>query len=259
MLVVISPAKKLDWTRVAAEPWEGRTQPRMQDAAVELAELARAAGADGLRKLMHLSPALADLNAERFAQFAAEPDPVGTRAAVLGFAGDTYVGLHAPSMDTASADWARGHLRMLSGLYGVLRPEDQIQPHRLEMGTRLTNARGRDLYAFWGAQIAQVLAQDAAEVGARHVLNCASREYFGAVDLDALGLPVITPVFLDRNADGEDKVISFHAKRARGAMARFVMENRVTDPVDLRQFDWMGYRWRDSPLDAPVFLRAAQD
>jgi cytoplasmic iron level regulating protein YaaA (DUF328/UPF0246 family) len=258
MLVVISPAKKLDWTRAGDAPWQGRLQPRFQDAATELAGLARQVGADGLRKLMDLSPALAQLNAERFAAFRAVPDPAGTRAAVLGFAGDTYVGLHAPSMDAAAADRARGHLRMLSGLYGVLRPEDQIQPHRLEMGTRLANARGRDLYAFWGDRIARMLAHDARETGARHVLNCASREYFGAVDLAALGLPVITPVFLDRTDDGEDKVISFHAKRARGAMARFVLENRVLEPGDLREFDWMGYRWQDSPVDAPVFLRATQ-
>ncbi|MEM8851848.1 MAG: YaaA family protein, partial [Pseudomonadota bacterium] len=144
---------------------------------------------------------------------------------------------------------------ILSGLYGLLRPLDALKPYRLEMGTRLKTRRGKDLYAFWGDRIAKALNQDAEETGATHLLNCASQEYFGAVDPKALKLPVITPTFLE-DRPGGPKVISFAAKRARGAMARFVAEHRITDPADLRGFQTGGYAWQVSPLDAPVFLRS---
>lgn len=254
MLVVLSPAKKLDWRPVdrPARP------PRFAAEAVKLAAIARRQGAKGLARLMHLSPALAALNAERFAAFTADPAPEALRPAMLGFAGDTYVGLHAASLEPEALDWARGHLRILSGLYGLLGPEDAIQPHRLEMGTRLKTPRGNTLYDWWGPRIARALADDAAAVGALAVVNCASREYFTAVDTDALGLPIVTPVFLEQNEGEAPRIVSFHAKRARGAMARFIIENRLTDPADLAQFDAMGYRFQpaDSRPDAPVFLRA---
>ncbi len=253
MLVVISPAKKLDWRPVDAPA----SVPRLQDEAVALAEVARALCAEELGRLMHLSPALSALNHDRFQRFSAEPAPETVRPAVLGFAGDTYVGLHAASLEPEARDWARGHLRILSGLYGLLRPDDGIQEHRLEMGTRLATPRGTSLYDWWGARIARLLQADAKAAGAVALVNCASKEYFTAVDQRAMALPVITPQFLDRNEGEEARVVSFHAKRARGAMARFMMENRLTDPADLRHFDAMGYRFRpdDSQADAPVFLR----
>jgi len=253
MLVVISPAKRLDWRPVDAPV----QVPRFQAEAVRLTRIARALTVAELERLMHLSPALAMLNHDRFQRFAGKPAPEALRPAALGFAGDTYVGLHAASLDGEARDWARGHLRILSGLYGLLRPDDAIQPHRLEMGTRLTTQRGKTLYDWWGPRIAKALREDAGAVGAQAVVNLASKEYFTAVDIRALGLPVVTPQFLDQNEGDAARVVSFHAKRARGAMARFVMENRLTDPADLRHFDAMGYLFQpeQSAAMAPVFLR----
>lgn len=253
MLVVISPAKKLDWRPVDAPA----TEPRMHDEAVALAAIARGLSPSELGRLMHLSPTLSARTYERFQRFAEQPAPEVLRPAALGFAGDTYVGLHASSLDPEAREWARGHLRILSGLYGLLRPDDAIQEHRLEMGTRLATPRGRSLYDWWGARIARLLREDAVAVSACALVNCASQEYFAAVDADALGMPVITPRFLDCTEGGEPQVISFHAKRARGAMARFMVENHVTNPADLRHFDAMGYCFQpaDSIEAAPVFLR----
>ncbi|MFN4058341.1 MAG: peroxide stress protein YaaA [Roseinatronobacter sp.] len=255
MLVVLSPAKKLDWS-----PYRGTRQlatPRFQAQAMELAALSQSLGAEGLKRLMHISDQLAMLNAERFVRFTADPASGNPRPAIYGFAGDTYTGLAAKSLDTDALDWAEGHLRILSGLYGVLRPFDALQEYRLEMGSRLQNAQGATLYAYWGDRVARALAADAQAVGAQVLVNCASTEYFGAVDIAALGLPVITPVFLDSTDDRDAKVISFHAKKARGAMARFILEHRVQDPRALRDFTTGGYAFdpdRSTP-DKPVFLR----
>lgn len=255
MLVVVSPAKKLDWAPVAgAHPLD---RPIFQDDAVTLAALAQAAGAAGLKKLMGISDALADLNADRFARFSSDPHAGDPRAAIYAFAGDTYTGLAAKSLDADALDWAKGHLRILSGLYGVLRPFDALQAYRLEMGSRLHSPRGNSLYDYWGDRIGAALASDAQAVGAQAVVNCASTEYFGAVDLAALRLPVVTPVFLDSTDDREAKIISFHAKKARGAMARFILENRLSDASALRDFTTGGYAFQPdvSAPDRPVFLR----
>ncbi len=254
MLVVLSPAKRLNWD--GPVPDVPRTAPRFAADAAELAGLADAQGADGLRRLMSISDALARLNAERFAAFARDPAPEATRAAVFGFDGDTYAGLEARTLDPDALDFAGRHLRILSGLYGLLRPFDAIQPHRLEMGTRLANPRGRALYDWWGPRIAEALNADAAEVGAQVLVNCASVEYFHAVDADALALRVITPVFLEDRPDGP-KVISFHAKKARGAMARFILEHRLTDPEALAAFDAGGYAHAPelSAPGRPAFVR----
>ncbi len=253
MLVVVSPAKKLDWSPVTTQ----LERPQFQDDAVTLARLAQNVGAAGLKKLMGISDALADLNAERFEQFSADPDAGDPRPAIYAFAGDTYTGLAAKSLDADALDWARGHLRILSGLYGVLRPFDALQAYRLEMGSRLHSPRGKSLYDYWGDRIGRTLAADAQAVGSRVLVNCASTEYFGAVDAAALGLPVITPVFLDSTEEREAKIISFHAKKARGAMARFILENRITDAKGLCDFTTGGYAFspdRSTP-DRPVFLR----
>ncbi len=255
MLIAVSPAKKLDWT----ERDVATTAPRMADQAAILAERARALSAGDLKELMKISDALARLNAERFAEWRADPAPDAVRPAAWAFSGDTYKGLEMATLDEAAVEFADRHLRILSGLYGVLRPRDAIQPYRLEMGSRLKTERGRNLYEFWGARISAALAADARAAGTDVVVNCASQEYFGAVDEDALGLRVITPRFLDEKG-GEAKVISFHAKRARGAMARFVCENRITDPEALKDFDAGGYahapEW--SEPDAPAFYRSAE-
>jgi cytoplasmic iron level regulating protein YaaA (DUF328/UPF0246 family) len=181
-----------------------------------------------------------------------------SKPAALAVAGDTYVGLEAGSLDADEMAWAQQHFRILSGLYGVLRPLDEIQPYRLEMGSRLKNPHGRNLYEFWGTQIAEALAQQARQIGTDVLVNCASQEYFGAVDLNALGLRVITPVFMEEKPDGP-KVVSFYAKRARGAMARYVIQRRLTDPLALNDFDTGGYQYRSdlSEQDRPVFVRPA--
>ena len=253
MLIVISPAKRLDWDVPAGR----MLSPRFQDEADTLAGHARQLSLKDLKALMGLSDDLARLNRDRFR--AMKDEDADARPAARAFAGDTYQGLEYASLSEAGADFADDHLRILSGLYGILRPRDAILPYRLEMGSRLKTRRGQTLYAFWGDRIARQLARDADAAGTDIVLNCASQEYFGAVKPDALGLRVVTPRFLDEK-DGEAKVISFFAKRARGAMARFACEHRLTDPEDLSGFDLGGYVYapdRSEP-NAPTFVRDAE-
>lgn len=255
MLTVISPAKRLNQT-----PHTGATAattPEFAPDAARLAQIAQALSVADLSRLMDISTALAVLNHDRFKAFS---DGTPGQPAAFMFNGDTYSGLEARAMDPDTLHWAQGHLRILSGLYGLLRPMDAIRPYRLEMGSRLANARGGDLYAYWGSRIADALTAQAISVGAVALVNCASTEYFTAVDPKALHLPVITPVFLeDRN--GEAKIVSFWAKKARGAMARFICSHHLTDPADLRGFDIGGYRHRADLSDAArlVFVRTAQE
>ncbi len=250
MLVVVSPAKKLDMN-----PAEDvtPTRPAFHAEAAELASVAQKLTVGDLQKLMKISEPLARLNADRFAEFGTMPE----KPAALAFAGDTYQGLEAGSLEPDEMDWAQDHFRILSGLYGLLRPRDAIQPYRLEMGSRLKTAHGTSLYDYWGDMIAKALNAQADAIGIDTLINCASQEYFGAVDRDALRLRVVTPVFMEEKA-GTPKVVSFYAKKARGAMARFVIQNRLTDPQALKEFDTGGYRYNDemSTDDSPVFLRA---
>lgn len=254
MLVVTSPAKKLDW----AERDQEMTWPALHDDAAELAEVARGQSVADLMKLMHISEDLAKLNYDRFQEFAADPKTEATRPAALAFAGDTYQGLEAASLEPEEMAWAQEHLRILSGLYGVLRPLDALQPYRLEMGSRLKNPRGKNLYEFWGRKISDALNAQAEVAGTDILVNCASQEYFGAVDLAALKLRVVTPVFME-DKNGTPKVVSFYAKRARGAMARFIIQRRLTDAESLLEFDTGGYAYQPqlSEPDKPVFLRSA--
>lgn len=249
MLVVVSPAKKLDMT-----PVEGitPTRPVFRAEAEELVQVARALDAGDLKKLMRISDNLAHLNADRFAAFGTMEE----KPAALAFAGDTYQGLEAASLDAEEMAWAQDHFRILSGLYGLLRPLDAIEPYRLEMGSRLATGRGKTLYDYWGDKIACALNAQAAEIGTDTLINCASQEYFGAVDQTALGLRVVTPLFMEERG-GEAKVVSFYAKRARGAMARFMIQNRLRDPDSLLDFDTGGYRHAPdlSEPDRPVFVR----
>ncbi|WP_353473585.1 peroxide stress protein YaaA [Salipiger sp. H15] len=252
MLVVISPAKKLDWAPRETE----MTTPDFGEDALRLVETARGLTTGDLKKLMHLSDTLAQLNHDRFRDYAETPEVEALRPAALAFAGDTYQGLDATSLDPEEMDYAQDHLRILSGLYGVLRPRDAIQPYRLEMGSRLKTSRGKSLYDYWGAQLSNALNAQGDSVGAEVLVNCASQEYFGAVCPRALKLRVITPQFLE-DKDGAPKVVSFYAKRARGAMARFIVTRRITDPEALRDFDLGGYAYDEerSTADQPVFIR----
>ena len=249
MLVVISPAKRLDWAAQEA----ATTTPAFAANARELAAVAKKLKPGDLKKLMSISDDLAKLNHERFQNFETETD---LRPAIYAFAGDTYTGLEAQSLSDDGLRYAQDHLRILSGLYGVLRPLDAIAPYRLEMGSRMKNAKGANLYAYWGDRLAQALNEQAQATGSAYLVNCASVEYFGAVDESSLALKVITPVFMEDKPAGP-KIVSFFAKKARGAMARFIVENRITDPEGLKDFDLGGYKFAPelSTVGKPTFLR----
>ena len=252
MLVVISPAKSLDMDPVDVLA----TVPEFQDDAIRLSKTARNLTLAQLKGLMSISDDLARLNRDRFKAFAADPTAAMVKPAVLAFNGDTYQGLEAKTLNADDLAWAQDHLGILSGLYGVLRPLDEIQPYRLEMGSRLKTRRGTSLYDYWGDTIAKALNERAAQAGTDTLINCASQEYFGAADRKALKLRVITPQFLEVK-DDRPRIVSFFAKRARGAMARFVVENRLTDADDILDFGTGGYAY-DADLsmpDKPVFLR----
>lgn len=253
LLIVLSPAKRLDFTPPAINV--PATSRRCADETAELAKVTKKLSRADLRRLMSISDALADLNYERFQSFDNETAE-GALQAVFAFAGDVYDGLDARSLAPADLDWAQDHLRILSGFYGLLRPLDAIQPYRLEMGTRLKTPRGSNLYDFWGERISLRLNEDAAPLPDRTLVNLASQEYFGAVDAKALKLSLVTPHFKERK-DGEARIISFFAKKARGAMARYAIENRIEKAEDLKAFDRDGYRF-DKALSTDadwIFIR----
>jgi uncharacterized protein len=241
MLIVISPAKALDFTR--PEGLAPMTTPEMTADVAELAKTTKKLKVSDLKKMMDLSDKLAELNRERFQAF--DPAMEDGLQAAFAFNGDVYSGLKARELDKKGLAHAQKHLRILSGLYGLLRPLDAIQPYRLEMGVRIKTARGASLYDFWGEKIAASLNAAAAGQKDRTLVNCASQEYFGAVDLKALTLPVVTAKFYEEK-DGASKIISFYAKKARGLMARYAIDNRIDKAEDLKAFDREGYRFQKS-------------
>ncbi|QMU58755.1 MAG: peroxide stress protein YaaA [Boseongicola sp.] len=255
MLTVISPAKRLDWSPCQAK----MTTPIFDSEASRLAGHARQLSLGKLKSLMDISDDLARLNRERFKSYESEPAEEATRPAIFAFAGDTYIGLDANSLDEQALERAQSHLRILSGLYGVLRPLDAIQPYRLEMGSRLKTRRGKSLYEFWGKDISKALNAQAEAIGTTFLVNCASQEYFGAVDPKALKPQIITPHFFEVK-NNSPKNVSFFAKKARGAMARFIVENRVTTVDGLADFDAGGYKFQpDLSGDGQlIFHRDAQ-
>jgi len=254
MLTVISPAKKLDFEGVALK--FDATEPAYQADAYSLSRTARRLSVAKLQKLMSISPALAKLNQARFKDFAEAPTPEQVKPAALAFNGDTYTGLQADTFTADELAYAQDHLRILSGLYGLLRPMDNIQPYRLEMGSRLATRRGKTLYQYWGARIAEAIN----EVESETLLNCASVEYFSAVKPEALTPKVITPVFMEER-DGDAKIVSFFAKKARGMMARYVMQNQINTPEGIKSFDHGGYAFQpaDSTPTKLIFTRAYPD
>lgn len=257
MLTVISPAKRLNEKTHPLPDGFSLSTPDFLSDTTKLVTIARQLTAEQLCNLMDISQKLGSLNSDRFRDF----DPKGSgHPAIHLYDGDTYAGLDARKMEPDALRWANGHLRILSGLYGLLRPLDGILPHRLEMGSRLNNPKGADLYAFWGAKIAKGLNAQAEAVGAKVLINCASAEYFGAVDLKELKLKVVTPIFLEEKA-GELKIVSFWAKKARGAMARFICDNHLTNTADLCGFATGGYVFQPSQSDESrlIFTRAAID
>ncbi len=251
MLIVLSPAKTLDYASPIVDV--APTKPEFSADARRLVSVLRELSPVEVARLMDLSDTLAALNVARYAAFRATPRAADVRPAVLAFDGDVYDGLRARELDAQGLAFAQRRLRILSGLYGVLRPLDAMQPYRLEMGTRLGTDRGRDLYAFWGDRPARSLKRALREAGGGALVNLASEEYFRAVDVGALGAPVVQPVFQDRRGDAW-KVISFNAKRARGAMARFAIEHRLDDPAGLKDFDADGWRFEPRASDASTWV-----
>lgn len=256
MLLVISPAKTLDFERPHARV--KATQPDFLDRSAELVDTLRKRSPPDLGALMKISPTLAELNAERFRAWHTPFTPDNARPALHAFRGDVYQGLDADSLAPADVRYAQQHLRILSGLYGLLRPLDLIQPYRLEMGTRLAVAGHRNLHAFWGTTVTDALNQLLAEQRRPVLVNLASEEYFGAVQTERLNARVVTPTFREfRN--GRYQFISMLGKRARGLMARFAITERVRTPEGLQAFAADGYRFdpAQSGPDDWVFTRGS--
>ncbi len=254
MIILLSPAKNLNFD--PAPKGIASSRPRLKSDTKELAEITRGLKNRDLKKLMGISDKLADLNVERFQSFKDSGKAPGEKQAVLAFNGDVYWGLEAKTLSPEDLNWAQDHLRILSGFYGLLRPLDVIQPYRLEMGTKLKTARGKGLYTFWGDKLARAINKDVKGQSQEVILNLASNEYFGAVDSDMLNAPVITPSFLDEK-EGKVRPLFFYVKRARGAMARWVIENRITKVEDLKNFTIGNYKFNQEMSDGSkwVFTR----
>jgi len=254
MLVVVSPAKNLDFE--SEIPVSQFTQPAMLEDTERLMEVCRTLSPADLSSLMKISDKLATLNANRFAEFSTPFSPDNARQAMYAFNGDVYTGLDAYSLDSETVGYAQKHLRILSGLYGLLRPLDLMQAYRLEMGTKLANPEGKDLYAFWDDRITYVLNKALEAQGDNVLINLASNEYFKAVKKKSLDGMIITPTFKDCK-NGQYKIISFFAKKARGLMARYILENRVEDVQGLKNFDVDGYVFSEEQSSSTelVFLR----
>lgn len=254
MLSLLSPAKSLNFETPATS--QIYTQPTFQKEAQELIDLLRNLSPQDVCKLMKVSDKLGSLNAARFQQWQLPFTTKNAKPAALAFTGDVYAGLDAANLSERTLEFAQNHLGILSGLYGLLSPMDLIQAYRLEMGTKFANNRGKDLYSFWQplvtAEINKRLEQQERPV----LINLASQEYFKAINSKQLRIPIITPVFKDWK-NGQYKIISFYAKRARGLMARFIAENRVDNPDGLKGFDLDGYSFNPSLSegDSWVFTR----
>ena len=252
MLILLSPAKQLNFA--PAREALATTRPMLREHIKELAETTRALSHADIKGLMKLSDDLADLNRERFQAF--DPDAEEGKAAALAFAGDVYRGLDAAALSDADLQWAQNHLRILSGLYGVLRPLDAIQPYRLEMGTRLKTSRGATLYDFWGDIVADKLKADLKDDKSQAIVNLASAEYAKAARLKSLDARVYTVEFKEEK-DGKLRSLMVYAKKARGLMARWIIENRLETPERLQAFNTDGYRYepRGSSETTLLFTR----
>ncbi|MHA3054090.1 peroxide stress protein YaaA [Acinetobacter sp. ANC 4633] len=257
MLALISPAKTLDYE--TALPSSDFTQPRLLDQSEQLIEVCRELSASQLASLMSVSEKIAQLNVARFQDWQTEFDFANARQAIFAFKGDVYTGLDAYALNDPQLDFAQQHLRMLSGLYGLLRPLDLMMPYRLEMGTKLHNPRGSNLYEFWGKRITDLIQQDLQQANSNILLNLASDEYYKVVKESALDAQIVKPVFLDQK-NGKYKVISFYAKKARGLMARFVIEQQIQQIEDLKAFNSEGYYFdaENSNAKELVFKRDEQ-
>lgn len=257
MLIVLSPAKNLDYQ--SSIPEVGATQPRLLEQTQSLIEHCKHLSPADLSSLMKISDKLATLNAERFNSFEFPFTNDNARSAIFAFNGDVYAGLDAASLNLQNIEYAQRHLRILSGLYGVLRPLDLMQAYRLEMGIKLKTKEAKSLYEFWGTKIAELLQDDLNAQNDNVLVNLASNEYFSSVKKDAVDAHIITPHFKDEK-NGKYKIISFYAKKARGLMARYIIEKELSEPSQLRAFDTAGYFFdeQESTETDYVFKRKEQ-
>lgn len=240
MLTIISPAKTLDYQSPLIT--SDYSKPQFMPETQQLVEVCKKLSANELAKLMSISPKLAEVNYQRFQDWHANFTPNNARQAILAFKGDVYEGLHVEDFTDKDLSFAQSHLRILSGLYGVLRPLDLIQPYRLEMGIRLKNGHNSNLYQFWGDKLTDYLNKELAQSATPTLINLASNEYFKAIKAKQLKASIIQPVFLDKSKD-EFKVISFYAKKARGLMSRFIIKNNINQSNDIKSFNLEGYQF----------------
>lgn len=254
MLFLLSPAKTLDFENAALT--DSYTQPRLLDDAKILNQDARKLSAEDVKSLMGVSDKIADLNVQRFQDWSTPFNLQNAKQAAYAFKGDVYTGLNIETCGEEAVEYVQHHVRILSGLYGLLRPLDLMQPYRLEMGVKFENTRGPNLYKFWGSKISDSLNEDLGEDKIDVLVNLASNEYFKAVDKKAINARIVTPVFKDLK-NGAYKIISFYAKKARGLMVHYAADNHVEDVEALKNFDYEGYRFceEQSKGDTWVFLR----
>ena len=249
MLAIISPSKTQDFSKCTIDSF---TQTRQIDSSDELIGILKNKSKSQISKLMSLSEKLSELNFDRFQKFKLPFTLDNAKQAILAFKGDVYNGINAPELSSEDLEFAQGKVRMLSGLYGVVRPLDLIQPYRLEMGTKLSNAKGRDLYDYWGSEISSVLNDDEPDL----IINLASNEYFKAIDKQTLNANILDIVFKEKKGDSY-KVIGIYAKRARGLMVNYIIRNRLESPEALKDFSDEGYRFdKELSTDSSwVYLR----
>lgn len=260
MLMLISPAKTLDYENQSVT--QKFSQPLFLEDSAELIDVLKHKSPNDISELMKISAKLGELNANRFQAWKAPFNDVDFEAleakqAVFAFKGDVYTGLNAETLDAAQQAFAQKHLRILSGLYGVLRPLDLMRAYRLEMGTKLDNGRGKNLYEFWGDKPVEYINGQLAELGSEELVNLASNEYFKSVNTKKLAGKLITPTFKDEK-NGKYKIISFYAKKARGLMVRYAIDHQVTKAEELKRFDYQGYQYapEESSDKEWVFKRA---
>ncbi|MFM2034516.1 MAG: hypothetical protein RJA32_1151 [Pseudomonadota bacterium] len=257
MLIVLSPAKSLDYDTPPST--DKHTLPIFINESAKLVADLKKLSLQEVAELMDLSDKLAALNVARFGEWSKKFTAKNSKQAILAFNGDVYEGLDAASLSAKALDYTQDHVRVLSGLYGVLKPLDLMQPYRLEMGTAFKNTVGKDLYAFWGDKITLALKEELEKQKSKTLINLASDEYFKSVKADKLGFPIVAPVFQDEKA-GKYKIVSFYAKRARGLMTRFIIDNKIDKAADLKDFDYEGYKFapKESTDAKPVFRRKEQ-
>lgn len=255
MLIIISPAKKLDFESLPQT--DDFTLPDCLEDSSELIDILREYSAAQLEKLMHLSSNLAQLNYDRYHNWCLPFKPQNAKQALLTFKGDVYTGMNVESFSAEDLDFTQQHLRILSGLYGLLRPLDLMQPYRLEMGTRLANERGKNLYEFWGSLITELLNKQLKEIHSDTLINLASNEYFKSVKAKQVNGRIITPVFKEKRPDGSYKIIGIYAKKARGMMSAYILKNKLIDVDQIKNFKESGYCYNAEFSNAAdwVFVR----